>query len=69
MAERRADCVVIGKKGGEYYLTIAEAGGPVTTLAMNEAVYHAMMLRAAEQQVSDARMRVSLPIARDSGWW
>jgi len=59
-SDRQADCIVIGKQGDKYYLTIGENGGSVTTYVMNTAVYHAMILRTAEQNLSDARENIRL---------
>ena len=52
-----ADCIVIGKQGDTYYLTAAVNGGGMVSLAMNEAVYRAMILRASEMDVAEARER------------
>lgn len=56
--DRQADCIVIGKAHDTFYITIAEAGGPVTAYAMNEAVYRGLVLRIAEVELTEARERV-----------
>lgn len=57
-ADRQADCIVIGKQHNTFYITIAEAGGPITTYAMNEAAYRGLALRIAEVELTEARERV-----------
>ena len=57
-SDHMADCIVIGKQGDTYHLTAAVNGGGMVSLAMSEAVYRAMILRAAEMDVAEARERV-----------
>lgn len=64
--DRQADCIVIGKQRDTFYITIAEAGGPVTAFAMNEAVYRGLVLRIAEVELTEARERVRKPLDDNS---